>query len=225
VRKHREELILTPIGLAQCFFGARTLADVVVGLENRGRLPVLVAVQYPTAGDDDSLAIALDVGELSVPCTGAQQLSFDLGERQRKYGSEQFMRDSAYRFLLAVAVEPLAALVPKRDAAVEAKDEYVCESKNAGLLFQERGLPAKFFGLPMVGDIHEVEYDTVDLVVDSAVGQQPRQVPTAVSATDFAFSAVQRREYRFRIFGESGVVKFVGEMLEWPPDIRRSDIE
>src|SRR6266851_5635534 len=109
VRKHREELILTPIGLAQCFFGARTLADVVVGLENRGRIAGLVAVQYPTAGDGDSVAIALDVGEFSVPCTGAQELSFELGERQRKNGSEQFMRDSADRFLLAVAVEPLAS--------------------------------------------------------------------------------------------------------------------
>ena len=148
-----------------------------------------------------------------------------LGERQRKYGSEQFMRDSADRFLLAVAVEPLAALVPNRDAAVKAKDEYVCEPKNAGLLFEERGLPAKFFGLPVDGDIHEVEHDTVDLIVDSAVGEQAGQVPTAVSAADFAFPAVQRREYRFRIFGESGVVKFVGEMLEWPANIRRSDIE
>src|SRR5436309_894873 len=68
------------------------LGDVVVGLQDRQRLPALVPPHRPAARDDDARAIALSVSELPLPAAGAQQLRGDVFKRFGKRRLQQRVR-------------------------------------------------------------------------------------------------------------------------------------
>ena len=55
---------------AQRLFGAPPPRHVVIDFEHRGRLPALVAMEHPVAGDDNARAVAPRVDKLAFPLAG-----------------------------------------------------------------------------------------------------------------------------------------------------------
>ena len=129
------------LALSQCLLGAFLLGNVVAGNHDRCRSPVPVSLQRPAGGHDDRCSIAFLADELSLIAADAQQLGFDLVERQRKSGLHEFVGDLPRRFGAFPAIQFLGAAIPIGDnIVVEAAgdDGIVRHIEETGLFAQRR---------------------------------------------------------------------------------------
>jgi hypothetical protein len=92
--------------------------------------------EKPMAFYHDAIAVSRGVHELPFPSASPNQFGFDLFQRFREFCLQKIVANSAYGFFFPPTIEPLSALVPKVNHAVQGAghDAIVCELKIIMLL-------------------------------------------------------------------------------------------
>src|SRR6266404_481559 len=135
-----------------------SLGDVVVGLQNRNRGPVVVATQRPPARYHHAASIRLCVLELAFPATCAQQLGIDLVKGCREDSLQQTVGgDLADHFPCPPTVKLLRSAVPECNdvANVTYANGIVREIEQSGPLSS-----FSYFSLEFVAGLHKISLDS-----------------------------------------------------------------
>ena len=86
-------------------------------------------------------------------------------------------------------------------------------------------LSQRFLCVTPLGHLHERDDDTVDRVVDGAVGTQPHQVPALGEAANLPIDGRELLENGSSVVGQTVVIELVGEIGDRPALVTRRDIE
>ena len=123
----------------------------------------------------------------------------------------------------AVAVQPLGALVPGADGAIEV----LAEDGVRGIL-DDGGKPAndRVGRLLALRDVHEGKHDPFDAIVQGAVGHDAARPPAAVGGRDFLFPGLSRSlQHLLGVAEQVRVAETGRDVAERPAEVRGDEIE
>src|ERR1043166_2186336 len=139
----------TFLALAQGGLGVFAGRNVVIGLEDRGRTALGVAIQRPAGVDDDARSGASSLDQFPIPTVVPFENGQDFSARLQIQRLEQLVLDAPDGLLRAPAIKGFGAMRPITDAVIEVADDngIVAEVKQPGQLGQV--LLAQF----VIGDV------------------------------------------------------------------------
>ncbi len=104
-------------------FCALSIGNLSIRFQDRSRLSLRIAVERPTAKDDNFPAVLAGMRKFATPSVLALEFFANIGERLGMNRAQQFVCDFAKRLLTRIAVQFARAIIPITDAVLPVANE------------------------------------------------------------------------------------------------------